>query len=374
MKILHFLMFVGNFFGRTIYSKKLTAIFFSILFLTTAKSQVIVSEIDYDQVGQDNNEKIELFGVTGTDLTGWQLVLYNGSNTSPYNTINLTGSIPFTCTGSNGVSYGVVLISFVGSDKIQNGAPDGWALVNAGGTVVEFLSYEGIIIFASSGPAAGMTSIDIAPGLSDSNSQEGTLEKQSNNSWIFSTPGSLGICNTGLIVLPLRLTDFNVAKQNSTALFTWTSTNEINVSHFEIEHSTDGRNFTTLGTVTAIGNSSSSNYQFTDAAPIVGKNYYRLKMLDKDGSFKYTEIRVLNFENGVLYSVYPNPFGSSFTITSNSNNANYTLTDAVGKLVMTGKIISGSQNINTSSLAVGIYLIVVKEKGEIVFTQKIIKQ
>jgi hypothetical protein len=83
-------------------------------------------------------------------------------------------------------------------------------------------------------------------------------------------------------------------------------------------------------------------------------------------------MQVSHFENGVLYSVYP--FGSSFTITSNSNNANYTLTDTIGKIVMTGKINIGSQNINTTTLTSGIYLITVKENGVNIFSQKMIKQ
>jgi surface protein len=196
-----------------------------------------------------------------------------------------------------------------------------------------------------------------------------TILTSAPNNWSIS--GDVFNCTA----LPLNLLYFNAQKQNSKGLLTWVTTNEINVNRFEIERSTDGRNFTALGAVTALGNTSNNtNYQFTDAAPIIGKNYYRLKIIDKDGSFKYTEIRVLNFENGVLYSVYPNPIGSNITITSNGNNASYILTDAVGKLIMTGKINSGSQIINTSSLAVGIYLIAVKEKGAIVFSQKIIKQ
>ena len=191
---------INNIFLKAGLIKKIIAVLISLLFLISAKSQVIISEIDYDNVGTpDNNEKIELFGFNGTNLTGWKLILYNGANGAAYNTLDLTGSIPFLCTGSDGLSYGVKVISYTGPDAIQNGSPDGVALVNASGVVVEFLSYEGTFT-AVGGPANGMLSTDIAPGVADSNTQEGSMERHAGNVWSFVTANTLGACNTGLIL------------------------------------------------------------------------------------------------------------------------------------------------------------------------------
>lgn len=121
------------------------------------------TELHYDNVGTDVGEQIEIEGPAGTDLTGWQVVLYTGSTGATYATQSLTGLIPATCG-----TRGVVIVPFA---SIQNGGtgtavePDGFALVNALGDVVEFLSYEGPVggntITATNGPAAGRTSVNI---------------------------------------------------------------------------------------------------------------------------------------------------------------------------------------------------------------------
>ncbi|KAA5544884.1 DUF5689 domain-containing protein, partial [Adhaeribacter rhizoryzae] len=119
-----------------------------------AQNIVYINEIHYDNAGTDINEAIELAGRAGTDLTGWNLILYNGGNGTVYHTQALTGSIP---DANNG--FGFVNISYP-VNGLQNGAPDGIALVNAAGEVIQFLSYEGSFT-AANGPAAGLTSTDI---------------------------------------------------------------------------------------------------------------------------------------------------------------------------------------------------------------------
>jgi predicted extracellular nuclease len=120
---------------------------------------VFLSELHYDNSGADVGEFFEVTGDAGGDLTGWTVVLYNGDNDAPYGTIALFGVIPDE-DGSQGA------VAFLRSG-IQNGSPDGLALVDDGGVVVEFLSYEGSFT-ASGGPADGMNSVDL--GVSESSS------------------------------------------------------------------------------------------------------------------------------------------------------------------------------------------------------------
>jgi DNA/RNA endonuclease G (NUC1) len=117
---------------------------------------VRISEFHYDNAGTDSAEKVEISGPAGTDLTGWQLVLYNGAVASraPYTTTNLSSVLTASCG-----SRGVFVVSYP-SNGIQNGDPDGMALVKPNGNVAEFLSYGGTFVGAS-GPAAGMLSTDI---------------------------------------------------------------------------------------------------------------------------------------------------------------------------------------------------------------------
>ena len=124
-----------------------------------------INEIHYDNAGGDTGEFVEIAGAAGTDLTGWKIVLYNGANGASYNTVTLTGTL---ANQQNG--FGTIHVAYP-TDGIQNGAPDGIALVDASGTVVQFLSYEGSFT-ATNGPALGMTSVNV--GVSETGTQSGT--------------------------------------------------------------------------------------------------------------------------------------------------------------------------------------------------------
>ena len=117
-------------------------------------ADVFINEFHYDNDGADTGEFIEIAGAAGTNLTGWSIVLYNGNGGATYNTVNLSSTIP---DQSNG--FGTVVVNYP-SNGIQNGSPDGIALVDSSSNVVQFLSYEGSFT-AADGPAAGMTSTDV---------------------------------------------------------------------------------------------------------------------------------------------------------------------------------------------------------------------
>ena len=163
------------------------------ILLTTSISfaDVFISEIHYDNASSDTGEAIEISGETSTDLSGWSIVLYNGSNGTVYNTINLTGttSASVDC-GANG---GTQVINFP-ANGLQNGSPDGIALVNNNDQIVEFLSYEGVVT-ATNGIAAGLDSIDI--GVSENSSTPiGHSLKLVNGVWSNPDANSFGECDT----------------------------------------------------------------------------------------------------------------------------------------------------------------------------------
>jgi uncharacterized protein len=121
---------------------------------TAATALVFINEIHYDNTGGDVGEAIEIAGPAGTDIGGLSLVLYNGSNGTSYNTNALAGIIPNQQNG-----FGTLSFSYP-ANGLQNGAPDGIALVDAEGNVLQFLSYEGVMT-ATDGPAVGLESTDI---------------------------------------------------------------------------------------------------------------------------------------------------------------------------------------------------------------------
>lgn len=108
-----------------------------------------ISELHYDNASTDVDERVEITVPSGADITGWTVALYNGANGTVYNTTNVP--VPN--------DQGVAVITYP-ANGIQNGAPDGVSLVDAGGVAVQFISYEGVVT-ATAGPANGQTSTDI---------------------------------------------------------------------------------------------------------------------------------------------------------------------------------------------------------------------
>lgn len=105
-------------------------------------------------MGVDSNEGVEIAGPSGTDLTGWSLVLYDGVTGAVYTTTFLGGVIDDEENGFGAIFF------YYPPNGLQNGAPDGLALVSPLSQVIQFLSYEGVIV-ATDGPAIGLTSVDI---------------------------------------------------------------------------------------------------------------------------------------------------------------------------------------------------------------------
>jgi hypothetical protein len=161
-----------------------------------AGTTIFINEIHYDNTGTDTGEAIEIAGPAGTDLSGWSIVLYNGANGAVYDTDTLSGVVPNQQGG-----YGTIVLNYP-SNGIQNGSPDGIALVNASNTVVQFIGYEGGFI-AVGGPADGMISIDI--GVSESGSEAvglslqltGTGANYSDFTWAGAAAQMFGSPNTG---------------------------------------------------------------------------------------------------------------------------------------------------------------------------------
>ncbi|PYP65872.1 MAG: hypothetical protein DMD26_09670 [Gemmatimonadetes bacterium] len=153
---------------------------------TTELPHTRFSEIHYDNAGTDAGEAIEIEGPAGQSLSGWSIVLYDGNGGGAYNTTTLSGSIPATCA-----ARGVIVMNYP-VNGIQNGSPDGFALVDDAGHVVEFLSYEGTFT-AVGGPASGKTSTDI--GTSENSSPIGqSLQRDASGMWSL-LPATFGLCN-----------------------------------------------------------------------------------------------------------------------------------------------------------------------------------
>jgi DNA/RNA endonuclease G (NUC1) len=150
---------------------------------------VYISEFHYDNDGTDSGERIEINGPAGMDLTGWSVVLYNGSNGQTYDSDAFSGSIPASCG-----DRGVAVIAYP-TNGIQNGSPDAIALVH-NGTVVEFLSYEGAFR-ATNGPANGLLSVDVGASQGSSTPLDASIQRRDDGSWLATDVNTFAACNAG---------------------------------------------------------------------------------------------------------------------------------------------------------------------------------
>ncbi|MEZ4687933.1 MAG: T9SS type A sorting domain-containing protein [Bacteroidia bacterium] len=142
---------------------------------------------------------------------------------------------------------------------------------------------------------------------------------------------------------------------------------------YEIERSVDGAVFEVIGETDAAGNSQTAiSYNFTDTKPVEGRNYYRLRIVDADGSFGYSEVRTLTFEAEALtLAAYPNPFSTDFMVTFTTEQkgaVQITLFDAAGKQIHNQQIDDVVPGVNVAiapanDLPQGVYIMTLTQNG-----------
>lgn len=188
------------------------------------------------------------------------------------------------------------------------------------------------------------------------------------------------------ILLPVKLDAFTVTRSGTDAQVKWTTVSEINCSHFEVERSYDGVNFTLAGVKQATGNSASDiSYDYTDPITVSSGNiYYRLRSVDIDGKATYSKIVSLRLNNGPVKSLitYPNPFTSSLKLEMNAEQAETVklrITNATGQVVLSRDVLvqKGNNvivlNAEIASLKPGIHIIeITTSNGKL--TEKVIKR
>ena len=125
-----------------------------------------------------------------------------------------------------------------------------------------------------------------------------------------------GPCNEELPPLPVTWLSFEVQKKGEASNLKWVTAQEFNNAGFYVERSADGRLFETIGTVDAqVGPRNFNEYIFLDESPLRGMNYYRIKQMDVDGKFDYSDVRSLSFTDaGVVLNLWPNPATESIHI------------------------------------------------------------
>ena len=202
-------------------------------------------------------------------------------------------------------------------------------------------------------------------------------------------PGSGGttlVTTVESVALPIKIKSFTaVPFENRDANLDWVTASEVNGSHFDVERSDDGVNFAQIGRVEATGNSSTDqDYKFSDREVNMERNdvvqYYRIKMVDIDGEYKYTGVRVVNFTRvdiDFTINAFPNPTVNYIQLELNGLDNTSTERPMLNVFSNTGELIraevlnSDLGKIDMSNLPSSLYHFIIDYKGQR-YTEKII--
>lgn len=185
-------------------------------------------------------------------------------------------------------------------------------------------------------------------------------------------------------ILPVELKSFNATLNSGRASLNWVSAQEIALSHYTVERSYDGKTFLDAGMIFANGNSSTDiGYSYSEGLEGVGAAmvYYRLKMVDQDGTVKYSQVRILrlnNNSNNIAISAYPNPVASELRITIpagwQDKKVVYEMFNSFGQAVKRFERNRASQTetVTMSDVSAGTYVIRLRS-GDEMAVQRIVK-
>lgn len=186
---------------------------------------------------------------------------------------------------------------------------------------------------------------------------------------LISTPG----CN--IVRLPVAISTFDVRKdKNQNAKLEWVTHTEVNSEYFVVQRSLDSKNFTSIGTVKAAGNSNQKNtYNYLDNLSNINTStvYYRLKAIDTDGHVFYSATKHLAIKR-IEATLAPNPANESVTISCNEETATVRIVDASGAKVSEGQLTNGLLKVNIQMLRTGVYFVLIQKEGSIIAHKKLV--
>ncbi|MEO6669888.1 MAG: T9SS type A sorting domain-containing protein, partial [Ferruginibacter sp.] len=181
-------------------------------------------------------------------------------------------------------------------------------------------------------------------------------------------PGEYHVFTNQFVALPVTLTSFNGKNNGKSNLLFWGVNNEENLGSYDLQRSLNAQDFETVANVTATGN---SNYNYTDdiSGIIAPAYFYRLKMVDKDGNYKYSPVvKITVSVNGGFIEVNPNPFKEILNVNIEStikDVAAISISDMSGRLLLKKSVaVSAGNNAfeikEAAGLARGMYVMTIK--------------
>ena len=185
----------------------------------------------------------------------------------------------------------------------------------------------------------------------------GTVSPALPSGWAldYTVAGEVALVYSG--VLPVELISFSGKENNSVIQLEWQTASETNNKGFDVQRSTNDGNWEQIGWVAGIGNTTTEQrYELIDKNPSSGLNYYRLKQVDFDGKFDYSNIIVIDVESRISnLEVYPNPTAGKLNF-KESINGNLTVRNTLGQIVYQNQM-ETVQQLDLFFLPVGTYLL-----------------
>jgi hypothetical protein len=221
---------------------------------------------------------------------------------------------------------------------------------NTARTSTQINTYKDVTLLGNEAGLVGLFSFDQGNPTNNNAALTNVIDKTSaNNHGILVNSALTGgssnfIISSILTLLPVHLSSFEAAKKNGQSALSWKTSSEQSSKTFVVERSSNGSDYTSIGSVEAAGKSSTEKmYSFTDISPLSGKNFYRLKMVDIDARSSYSAIRVLDFSTSDKLYWYANDKTIEVRL-QNGGSELYQLTDINGRTVKSGKLSNGRQS------------------------------
>ena len=297
--------------------------------------------------------------VTITNNTGSADIFYTTVSTGVYTDGTPTGSLFIAAPR-------VDLTWNIGNTAASTGAGNvtmdfAWNAANVNGSFIapKLLHHNG----ATWDILGGTPTYDLGAGTLTYTSYSGSF-----------SPFAIGESNFTLPVTWLSFTGKAIGK---TVVLDWATASEQNNHHFDIERSSDGIHFTSIGKVNATNNPGTNNeYRFTDLNPLIGAAYYRLRQVDLDGKFHYSIIISITTIEVNGFSIYSEPGSGLMTLTipsSVTGLVDIILFDALGRQLQQQQGVAGQQLISLrSNPSGGVVYVKVLKQGRVVYTGKVL--
>lgn len=299
---------------------------------------------------------------------------------------NLTGTVSNTGDLSPGVTIGILTVT---PSLVSGTTPNLWFRVEDGsgaGTGNDRLDFTGavnisgatLIVTANSAAPLQTYTLMTAPGINGFvGSFANTVLPNGYTLNIDNTvnPSLVTVTKT-IVTLPVVWGGFDIVKHGNQVHLKWTTLEEINTSHFIVEHSVDGRNYNAVGTLQAAGNSASTTeYSFVHNSPnLKAHNYYRIKQVDENTKVSYSNIRIAMFNVEDSHPVQiVNPTRGMLQMLVKSEDVSIEIVDNSGRVLRRQNVEPGLVTSNIQHLPSGTYHLIIYWNKIKIESQQILK-